>query len=81
MELLSEVRNHVQVLNYAITRERGQANQQEMPRANNKSNNWSPVSYKKTTKYKTLIIQSSINNSQEVSKTIPNVGNAEKFGK
>ena len=37
MDLLSEVRTPQQVLNYAINRERGQANQQEILRANSTS--------------------------------------------
>ena len=42
MELLSEVRTPQQALNYAINRERGQANQQEIMKANT---NWNTVSY------------------------------------
>ena len=42
MELLSEVRTPQQVLNYAISRERGQANQQEICRAHS---NWNTVTY------------------------------------
>ena len=42
MELLSEVRTPHQVLNYAINRERGQANQQEIRRAHS---NWNTVTY------------------------------------
>ena len=42
MEFLSEVRTPQQVLNYAINRERGQANQQEIQKDHS---NWSTVSY------------------------------------
>ena len=42
MELLSEVRTPQQALNYAINRERGQANQQENLKANT---SWNTVSY------------------------------------
>ena len=45
MDLLSEVRTPQQVLNFAINRERGQANQQEILRAHSSSTNWSQVSY------------------------------------
>ena len=38
MELLSEVRTPQQALNYAINRERGQANQQEILKANTMQN-------------------------------------------
>ena len=41
MELLSEVRNPQQALNYAINRERGQANQQEILKENT---SWNTVS-------------------------------------
>ena len=44
MDLLSEVRTPQQVLNYAINRERGQANQQEILRANSTSR-WNQVTY------------------------------------
>ena len=44
MDLLSEVRTPQQVLNYAINRERGQANQQEILRANSTST-WNQVTY------------------------------------
>ena len=44
MDLLSEVRTPQQVLNYAINRERGQANQQEILRANSTST-WNQVKY------------------------------------
>ena len=44
MDLLSEARTPHQVLNYAINRERGQANQQEILRAKSTSS-WNPVSY------------------------------------
>ena len=44
MDLLSEVRTPQQVLNYAIHRERGQANQQEILRANSTST-WNQVTY------------------------------------
>ena len=42
MALLSEVRTQQQALNYAVNRERGQANQQEILRANTR---WNTVSY------------------------------------
>ena len=42
MELLSEVRTAQQVLNFAINRERGLANQQEIQKAHS---NWNTVSY------------------------------------
>ena len=42
MELLSEFRTPQQTLNYAINRERGQVNQQEILKANK---NWNTVSY------------------------------------
>ena len=45
MDLVSEVRTSQQVLNFAINRERGQANQQEILRAQSSSTNWSKVSY------------------------------------
>ena len=45
MDLLSEVRTPQQVLNFAINRERGQANQQEIIRAHSNSISWSQVSY------------------------------------
>ena len=45
MDLLSEVRTPQQVLNFAINRERGQANQQEILKAHSSSTNWSQVSY------------------------------------
>ena len=44
MDLLSEVKTPQQVLNYAINRERGQANQQEILRANSTST-WNQVTY------------------------------------
>ena len=44
IDLLSEVRTPQQVLNYAINRERGQANQQEILRANS-SSTWNQVTY------------------------------------
>ena len=44
MDLLSELRTPQQVLNYAINRERGQANQQEILRANSTST-WNQVTY------------------------------------
>ena len=47
MELLSEVRTPQQALNYAINRERGQANQQEILKANT---SWNTVSYVRQTK-------------------------------
>ena len=45
MDLLSEVRTPQQVLNFAINRERGQANQQEILKAHSSSTIWSQVSY------------------------------------
>ena len=45
MGLLSEVRTPQQVLNFAINRERGQANQQEIIRAHSNNTSWSQVSY------------------------------------
>ena len=42
MELLSKVRTPQQALNYAVNRERGQANQQQILRANT---SWNTVSY------------------------------------
>ena len=45
MDLLSEVRTPQQVLNFAINRERGQANQQEILGAHSSNTNWSNVSY------------------------------------
>ena len=45
MDLLSEVRTPQQVLNFAINRERGQANQQEIIKAHSNSTSWSQVSY------------------------------------
>ena len=45
MDLLSEVRTPQQVLNFAINRERGQANQQEILKAHTNSIIWSQVSY------------------------------------
>ena len=44
MDLLSEVRTPQQVLNFAINRERGQANQQEILRAHTNNTSWSQVS-------------------------------------
>ena len=44
MDLLSEVRTPQQVLNFAINRERGQANQQIL-RAHTNNTSWSQVSY------------------------------------
>ena len=43
MELLSEMRTPQQAVNYAVNRERGLANQQEILRSNN--SNWNTVSY------------------------------------
>ena len=43
MELLSETRSPQQALNFAVNRERGLSNQQEISRTNNK--NWNTVSY------------------------------------
>ena len=45
MDLLSEVKTPQQVLNFAINRERGQANQQEIMRAHTNNTSWSQVSY------------------------------------
>ena len=45
MDLLSEVRTPQQVLNFAINRERGQANQQEILKAHSSNTNWSMVSH------------------------------------
>ena len=45
MDMLSEVRTPQQVLNFAINRERGQANQQEILKAHSGNTNWSNVSY------------------------------------
>ena len=45
MDLLSKVRTPQQVLNFAINRERGQANQQEILKAHSSSTNWSNVAY------------------------------------
>ena len=44
-DLLSEVRTPQQVLNFAINRERGQANQQEILKAHTNNTSWSQVSY------------------------------------
>ena len=51
MELLSETRNPQQALNYAVNRERGLANQQEILRSNN--TNWNTVSYVRTNRQRT----------------------------
>ena len=51
MELLSETRTPHQALNYAVNRERGLANQQEILRSNN--TNWNTVSYVRTNKQRT----------------------------
>ena len=45
MDLLSEVRTPQQVLNFAINRERGQANQQEILKPHSSNTNWSQVPY------------------------------------
>ena len=45
MDLLSKVRKPQQVLNFAINRERGQANQQEILKAHTNNTSWSQVSY------------------------------------
>ena len=45
MDILSEVRTPQQVLNFAINRERGQANQQEILRAHTNNTWWSQVLY------------------------------------
>ena len=54
MELLSEVRTPQQVLNYAINRERGQTNQQEIQKAHS---NWSTVSYVRQNKPRNNLTQ------------------------
>ena len=51
MELLSETRSPQQALNYAVNRERGLANQQEILRSNN--TNWNTVSYVRTNRQRT----------------------------
>ena len=45
MDLLSEFRTPQQVLNFAINREGGQANQQEISKAHTSNTNWTQVSY------------------------------------
>ena len=55
MDLLSEVRTLRQVLNYAINRKRGQANQQEILKSNNTSS-WNQVSYIKQNRRTTQTI-------------------------
>ena len=45
MDLLSEVRTRQQVLNFAINRERGQSNQQEILKAHTNNTSWSQVLY------------------------------------
>ena len=45
MDLLFEVRTPQQVLNFAINRWRGQANQQEILKAHTSNTSWSQVSY------------------------------------
>ena len=45
MDLLSEVRTPQQVLNFAINRERGQTNQQEILKAHTNNTSWSKVLY------------------------------------
>ena len=52
MELLSEVRTAQQVLNFAINRERGLANQQEIQKAHS---NWNTVSYVRQNKQRNNI--------------------------
>ena len=44
MDLLSDVRTPQQVLSFAINRERGQANQQEILKTHSSNTNWSKVS-------------------------------------
>ena len=44
-DLLSKVRTPQKVLNFAINRDRGQANQQEILKAHSSNTNWSNVSY------------------------------------
>ena len=51
MELLSETRSPQQALNYAVNRERGLANQQQILRSNNR--NWNTVSYVRTNRQRT----------------------------
>ena len=51
MKLLSEMRTSQQTLNYAVNREKGQANQHEILRANN--TNWNTVSYHRQKKQRT----------------------------
>ena len=45
MGQLLEVRTPEQVLNFAVNRERGQVNQQEIIRAHSSKSKWSQVSY------------------------------------
>ena len=45
IDLLSEVRTPQQVQNFAMNRERGQANQQEILRAHSSNTNWSNAAY------------------------------------
>ena len=51
MELLSETRTPQQLLNYAVNRVRGLANQKEILRLNN--TNWNTVSYVRTNRQRT----------------------------
>ena len=60
MDLFSDVRTPQQILNFAINRERGQANQQEILRAHTNNTSWSQVSYirnKPTTSFPQRTIQ------------------------
>ena len=52
MELLSDVRTAQQVLNFAVNRERGLANQQEIQKAHS---NWNTVSYVRQNKQRNNI--------------------------
>ena len=62
MELLSEIRTPQQVLNYAINRDRGQANEHEYRRAHS---NWNTVTYVRPNK------QQSTSSSQKPQKATP----------
>ena len=76
MELLSEVRMPQQALNYAINRERGQANQQEILKANT---SWNTVSYVRQNKRspQTAYSQQSRPQTHMVNKNHQHAGNAE----
>ena len=45
MDVLSEVGTPQQVLNFAIKRERGQANPQQILKAHESNTNWTPLFY------------------------------------